>query len=217
MKEVISAINKVMSEIGVIAKDRKAPKEAGGYAFRGIDDAYEALQPLLVKHKLIYIPEVIESTREERASKSGGTLIYTILRVKYTFYVQNGDSLVSVVEGEGMDSGDKSTNKAMSGALKYLILQVFCIPTQEKKDSEHDSPEVEPKSDEDKAKEFIERIEQCKNIFELKNWHKKHLPEIKKLSPEFKNEVIKIKDAQKTFFENQEIPPPEEITTKEAF
>jgi hypothetical protein len=41
-----------------------------------------------------------------------------------------------------MDSGDKSTQKALSMAYKYMAFQVFCIPTGEKIDTEEDSPEV---------------------------------------------------------------------------
>ena len=48
--------------------------------------------------------------------------------------------------GEGMDSGDKATNKAMSAAQKYAFFQVFCIPTEEPKDSELDSHSLLPKT-----------------------------------------------------------------------
>ena len=45
-----------------------------------------------------------------------------------------------------MDSGDKAANKAMSAAHKYALLQVFCIPTEEPKDSENEHHEIEGKS-----------------------------------------------------------------------
>ncbi len=37
-----------------------------------------------------------------------------------------------------MDTSDKSTNKAMSAALKYAIIQALSIPTEELIDSERD-------------------------------------------------------------------------------
>ena len=46
-----------------------------------------------------------------------------------------------------MDSGDKSSNKAMSAAQKYAFLQVFCIPTEEPKDTENDTHDVKHKTD----------------------------------------------------------------------
>ena len=36
--------------------------------------------------------------------------------------------VTEVTFGEAMDSGDKATNKAMSVALKYLLIQTFQIP-----------------------------------------------------------------------------------------
>lgn len=142
--KIFEAIPKIMSEVGAIAKTRKN-QQGSGYMFRGIDDVYSALQPLLHKYGVFFSPSVLESVREERHSKAGGTLIYTVLKVKYTFFADDGSTFESVVTGEAMDSGDKSSNKAMSAALKYVLLQVFCIPTEEEKDTEYHSPEVLPK------------------------------------------------------------------------
>lgn len=41
-----------------------------------------------------------------------------------------------------MDTADKSTNKAMSAAYKYLCLQLFCIPTEG--DNDADATTLEP-------------------------------------------------------------------------
>jgi len=43
-----------------------------------------------------------------------------------------------------MDSGDKATNKAMAVAHKYCLFQAFCLPTEETKDTDADTPDVEP-------------------------------------------------------------------------
>ena len=43
--------------------------------------------------------------------------------------------------GEAADSGDKGMNKAMSIALKYSLLQMFLIPTEEQKDPDAVTPE----------------------------------------------------------------------------
>ena len=40
--------------------------------------------------------------------------------------------------GEGMDAGDKASNKAMAVALKYALFQTFCIPTEEMADDDPD-------------------------------------------------------------------------------
>jgi hypothetical protein len=144
--KIFELIPKIMSEVGAIEKTR-TNTQGSGYKFRGIDDVYAALQPLLYKHGVFFVPSVLKTVREERQSKAGGNLIYTVLEVKYTFFADDGSTFESVVTGEAMDSGDKSSNKAMSAALKYVLLQVFCIPTEEEKDTEYHTPEVLPKSD----------------------------------------------------------------------
>lgn len=140
---IYSAITAVMDEIGAVGKDSR--NEQQKYMFRGIDAVMNALNPALRKAHIFVVPEVLESTREERAGRNGGVLIYTITKVKYTFYAEDGSSVSAVVVGEGMDSGDKSANKAMSAAFKYACFQTFCIPTEEMNDSETDNPEPLPK------------------------------------------------------------------------
>ena len=82
----------------------------------------------------------------ERTYRNGTTLIYRVLKVQYTFHADDGSGVDVVTVGEGMDSGDKAANKAMSAAQKYAFLQTFCIPTEEQKDSEVDHYEVAPKN-----------------------------------------------------------------------
>jgi hypothetical protein len=143
-KGIYSAITKIMGDVGAIEKTRKN-EQGKGYLFRGIDDVYAALQPLFVKYGVYLVPKVLETCREERESKNGGTLIYTRLTVQYTFYAQDGSSFEAVIPGEAMDTGDKSSNKAMSAAMKICCLQIFCVPTEEEKDTEYDSHEIQPK------------------------------------------------------------------------
>jgi hypothetical protein len=132
----------VMRDITCISKDRKNSNQ--GYQFRGIDDVYNELHGLFANHGIFTVPEVLEEKSEERQSKSGGTLIYRILKIKYNFYCIDGSFLSAIVIGEGQDSGDKASNKAMAVAHKYALLQVFCIPTDELKDPENDSPDPLP-------------------------------------------------------------------------
>jgi len=140
---VYQAICGVISEIGAIEKSKKNQQQ--GFMYRGVDDVMNALQPLLVKYKVFIVPEVLEQTREERTTKNGNTVIYSVCKVKYTFYADDGSSVQAVVVGEGMDSGDKATNKAMSIAFKYACFQTFCIPTEEMVDPDTESHEITPK------------------------------------------------------------------------
>lgn len=141
---IYESITKVMAEIGAVGKDSKNQKQ--GFMYRGIDAVMNALNPALVKYKVFVVPEVLEQTREERVSSNNNALIYTVLKVKYRFYAEDGSFVETTVIGEGMDSGDKSANKAMSVALKYAAFQLFMIPTEEMVDPDADSHEVKSKN-----------------------------------------------------------------------
>lgn len=143
MAEIYQAIIGVMSDIGVIGKEKRNTQQ--GFKYRGVDDVMNALQPVMVHHGLFVVPEIIDQKREERQTKNKGNLIYSVCTVRYTFYAKDGSSVQCVVIGEGMDSGDKATNKAMSIAFKYACFQVFCIPTEEMKEitTKMDDPDAE--------------------------------------------------------------------------
>jgi len=136
--KIYAAIAAAMAEISPIAKGKKNAGQ--GFMYRGIDDVMNELSPILAKHKIFIYPEVASREREERQAKSGGNNIYSILTVKYHFATDDGSEICVTVVGEGMDTGDKASNKAMAVAYKYACLQVFCIPTEDMSDSDGNSP-----------------------------------------------------------------------------
>lgn len=119
----------VMRDLGAIGKDKK--NEQQGFKYRGIDDVYNAINPILAKHGVFMTAEIMSKTREERTNAKGTVLAFTCLRMRYNFCAEDGSMVCTEAEGEGMDSGDKSSNKAMAVAHKYALLQAFCIPTQD--------------------------------------------------------------------------------------
>lgn len=137
--KIYKAIPCIMGEINAVGKNKKNQQQ--GFMYRGIDDVMNAINPALVKHSVFIIPEVLEQSREERHTAKGGSLIYSVCRMKFRFCADDGSSIEAVTVGEGMDSGDKATNKAMAVAFKYACFQVFCIPTEEMKDPDAETPE----------------------------------------------------------------------------
>lgn len=127
--QIYGLIGQAMREIGAVCKDKKNPQQ--GFMYRGIDAVYNALSPVMAKLGLFLVPEILEQNREERQTKSGSNLIYSILKIRYTVFAPDGSHVSAVVIGEAMDNGDKSCNKAMSAAFKYAAFQLFCIPTEE--------------------------------------------------------------------------------------
>jgi len=135
-------INKKITAIG---KNQK--NQAQGFKFRGIDDVMNELHALFVEHQVIILPTVTDRAREERTNKNGTVLFYTHLTVSFQLTAIDGSFVTCVAVGEAMDTGDKGTNKAMSIALKYVLLQMFLIPTEEPKDPDAETHDVMSKEE----------------------------------------------------------------------
>jgi hypothetical protein len=126
--ECIALVSAEIAQTG-ISKDRR--NEQQNYKFRGIDDVYNALAPMLAKHKLVILPRILDRSVVERTTQKGGVLFYVTVAAEFDFVAAVDGSKVTVrTYGEAMDSADKATNKAMSAAYKYAAFQTFCIPTE---------------------------------------------------------------------------------------
>lgn len=138
--EAIAAVTAEMAKEG-IAKGRRNQQQ--GYQFRGIDDVYNALSPVLAKHRLCILPRVTERVVQERETQRGGVLFYVTVKVEFDFVsAEDGSTHTVSTYGEAMDSADKATNKAMSAAYKYAAFQTFCIPTEGENDADATTPDA---------------------------------------------------------------------------
>lgn len=141
--QAIAAVAATMSEHG-IAKARK--NQAQGYAFRGIDDVYNALGPVLARNGLVVLPRTLSRECVERQTNKGSPLFYVTVEVEFDFVsAEDGSKHTVKTYGEAMDSADKATNKAMSAAYKYAAMQAFCIPTEGDNDADAHTHEVAAK------------------------------------------------------------------------
>ena len=143
MMEVYKAINAVQADLARegISKGRRNQQQ--GYNFRGIDDVYNAVSPLLAKAGLVILPRVLGRDCVERTNAKGTALFYVTVEVEFDFVASADGSRHTVKTfGEAMDSGDKATNKAMSAAYKYALMQAFAIPTEGDNDADATTHEV---------------------------------------------------------------------------
>ena len=136
---IYKKIIEVMQDINAISKGRKNDQQH--FMFRGIDDVMNELHPTLAKCGVFVVPQVLDEARTTGKTKSGGDIFYTRLKINFTFYAEDGSHVDAVVIGEAMDTADKASNKALSIGLKYAMLQVFCIPTEDEKDPDAVSPQ----------------------------------------------------------------------------
>ena len=141
---IYKLIPKVMKDIGSISKDRKNEKQ--NYQFRGIEDFYQAAHPAMINHGVFCAPKVLSRDvyRFEKINDQGRATpwVHVALEVEHHFYAEDGSSIAVTTWGEGLDNSDKASNKAMSGAMKYALIELFCVPTKDVEDADRDSPEA---------------------------------------------------------------------------
>lgn len=169
---IYQKISDIMNELNAVAKDRDNTIQK--FKFRGIDDVMNELHPHLKKNRIFIMPEVLEQKREEHPTKSGGVMTFVILKIKYTFFAEDGSSVTATMIGEGADTGDKASNKAQSVALKYALLQVFAIPTEDDKDPDKESHEKQKKDGSKKPPALTAGEIREKRIDNMLNFFAKH-------------------------------------------
>jgi len=136
----------IMAECDAIEKGRKNQQQ--GFAFRGIDDVYNALHPLFAKHRVYVRTEVVDRETHERTTKSGGTAFHHFVRVRFHLTHEDGSSIVFETIGEAADTGDKGVGKTLSYALKSALFAGLLIPTAADNDPDATSHEFAAKANE---------------------------------------------------------------------
>ena len=167
----LAAINK---DIKAISKNQL--NQSQKFKFRGIDDVMNELHGIFAKNEVFIVPEVLTHSTSERTTAKDTKILSTYATIKYTFYAPDGTSVSSQVVGEAMDTGDKGMNKAMSIALKYCLLQMFLIPTEEQKDPDFFSYEVctpQPAPLNSSLQQALEDARRCRTKNELEeSWNR---------------------------------------------
>ena len=141
-KDIHEAIHAVMQEVGYVQKTRG---QALGYSYASESALIEALRPEMVKQGIYcYVSGIRDVVREEYTTSRGANMNSTRLVATLRFvHAASGTHIDTEAVGEGADSGDKSANKASTGAYKYCLRQTFCIETGDDPDG-HASQERAP-------------------------------------------------------------------------
>lgn len=141
--EIYTRLAAVMKQIKPVAKAQQNTEQK--YAFRGIDDVFDAVHTPMADHEvsMSYVVEDVQVTPVESARGAKGR--HTILRVRYIFHAPDGSAVAVVTYGESISYDDKGLNKALQAALKYALIQMFLIPVGEP-EADHDTTDdiVEP-------------------------------------------------------------------------
>ena len=127
-KTIHPAINAIMQTVGYVQKKRTGKLN---YAYAGEAALIAALRPAMVAHGVYMHPlKVVSLVQDTYTTSRGSTMNRTVINAIYRFtHADSGTSIDVFAIGEGADIGDKSANKASTGAFKYALRQTFMIET----------------------------------------------------------------------------------------
>ncbi len=138
-KTIYSKLLEIQKEINVMPK--KGRNDFNRYNYLMEAQVTCKIKELFDKYGVFfrYNSELIE-TREYAGAK-GDTQFLVTVKIDYAFVdAETGDEVRGTGYGQGMDKGDKGIYKAITGAIKYIYMKTFNIPTGD--DAEKESPEV---------------------------------------------------------------------------
>jgi hypothetical protein len=117
----------VRRRIGYVQK--RGHDELFNYSYVTAADIAGSIGDLLSELGVVVIPRLENITYESAASRGETTRMARVV-MAYTFAdVDSREQIVAKVAAQGIDPGDKAPYKAMTGALKYALLQSFLLAT----------------------------------------------------------------------------------------
>lgn len=135
----------IMQDIQYLEKDDHVKFGSTDYKALSEEKVTSIMREELIKNKLVVFPIAQESNR-------AGTI--THVDTKYRMVnVESPDESIEIVScGDGADSQDKGSGKAMTYAFKYMWLRTFAISTGE------DPDKISSAELDDKAKKEAEKV-----------------------------------------------------------
>jgi hypothetical protein len=117
----------VRRRIGYIQK--RGHNERFNYSYVTAADIAGSIGDILAELGVVVIPRLEDISYESAVGRGEATRMARVI-MAYTFAdVDSGEEVIAKVAGQGLDPGDKAPYKAMTGALKYALLQSFLLAT----------------------------------------------------------------------------------------
>jgi hypothetical protein len=118
----------VRRRIGYIQK--RGFNERNNYSYVTAADLAGAVGDILAELGVVIIPRLESITYEPNLPGRTEVACAAQVVMAYTFTdVESSEEITTKVAGQGLDAGDKAPYKAMTGALKYALLQSFLLAT----------------------------------------------------------------------------------------
>lgn len=140
--KIYSAIAAIQAGVGTIPKNGIGPSSQGSYKFVANDDILAVISKLLVEHKVIVRPRIIDHQLVTREIGANRSVALTVVTLETTYIsTEDGSEFSVLTTAEGADNGDKGGRKAVTQAQKIANLLTFSIATGE---PDPDALDVQP-------------------------------------------------------------------------
>jgi len=121
--------------------ERSGVNEFHKYSYATDADVLIAARTALSTVGLAFFPSVARAQRIDSVTASNKAQTKTYLTFTMVIGdIDTGATLSCRWEGESFDTDDKGTNKAATAAIKYFLLKLLMMPTQDVEDADHTSP-----------------------------------------------------------------------------
>jgi hypothetical protein len=130
----------VRRRLGYIQK--RGHNELRNYSYILAADLAGSVGDILAELGVVVIPQ-LQSISTETPRSSTERIAKIIMNYRF-FDTNSGEELTVRVAGEGADVGDKAPYKAMTGALKYALLQSFLLASGDDPEDERALSEAAP-------------------------------------------------------------------------
>lgn len=176
--DLLTKLHNIMSEIGVIEKD--ATNDFHHYQYASEFAIKVKIQPLLIKHKVLFYLETVSLQRTEVVGDRSKTQLTDVVFRYHFVDTETGQELTGQFVGTGDDKSDKGTYKAITGAIKYILTSTFLVPTG-------DDPETAQQPEKEKVRQVVKSTTQaapasnkCPNCGATGNYHSPKCPSYQK-------------------------------------
>lgn len=132
---IFQKMSAITQEISTVAKNLQVGEGKNQYKAVGEADVLAAVKPVEAKHGVYSYPysrEIVESGEMIATTKYGERKsLYLRLKTVYRFVnMEKPDEYIDITTyGDGVDSQDKATGKAMTYSDKYALLKAYKIQT----------------------------------------------------------------------------------------
>lgn len=125
---IYQSLKGIMNDITPIAKE--GWNAFHKFKFRSIDQLMDQIHPIFKKYDVIILSTLHSHEILERETNREGKQYYSNMVISYDLTSTiDGSKVTCLVAAGAADNGDKHFSKALSMGLKYMLNQMFLIPT----------------------------------------------------------------------------------------